>query len=97
MTEYTDPNICYPIRVKKLVHIPRNTDDYPKGFFGEDVGYWAEPDYEHFKELMLRVYENYDEALQKGREAHKVILKKYTYSKVCRKIDTLLKQHMGVE
>jgi len=97
MTEYTDPNICYPLRVKELVKIPRNTGDYPVGFFGQDIGSWAEPDYEHLKELMLRVYDNYDEALEKGRQAYEVILKKYTYTNTCQKTDTLLRCAMGVK
>jgi len=97
MTEYMSPDICYPLKVKSLTHIPRNTGDYPKEFFGADVGSWAEPDFEHLKELMLHVYENYDEALYKGRQAYKTILAKYTYSRACEKIDTLLKQVMGVE
>jgi glycosyltransferase involved in cell wall biosynthesis len=97
MTEYIDEDICYPLKVKELVHIPRNTGDYPIGFFGPDVGYWAEPDYEHLKYLMLHVYNNYDEAIEKGKNAHNVIKKKFTYSSVCLKIDTRLKQLMGVK
>ena len=96
MTEYIDEDMCYPLKVKRLVKIPRNTGDYPVGFFGQDVGSWAEPDYEHLKQTMLHVYENYDEAIDKGRRAYEVILKKYTYSHVCVKIDSLLKHLMGV-
>jgi glycosyltransferase involved in cell wall biosynthesis len=96
MTEYISDDICYPLKVKKMLHIPRNTGDYPTDFFGPDVGFWAEPDYEHLKELMLHVYENYDEALEKGREAHLTITKKYTYTNVCEKINTLLRRIMGV-
>ena len=96
MTEYINNDICYPLQVKELVKISRNTGDYPPAFFGPDVGSWAEPDYEHLKELMLHVYEKYGEALEKGREAHNVIKQRYSYSSVCDKINTLLKRSLGV-
>jgi len=97
MTEYVNDDICYPLKIKGLVKIPRNTGDYPIQFFGQDVGSWAEPDYEHLKELMFHIYNNYDEALEKGREAYEVILEKYTYTKVCQKINTLLRRILGVK
>ncbi len=97
VTEYIDPNICYPLRVKEMVKIPRNTGDYPKQFFGEDVGSWAEPDYGHLKELMLHVFQNWEEAEEKGRLAYETIKEKYTYSATCEKIDTLLKRALGVK
>jgi len=92
MTEYITDDICYPLKVKKLVKIPRNTGDYPPGFFGPDVGSWAEPDTNHLVELMEHVYTHYDEALEKGYNAYETILEKYTYDCTNKRVYSLLER-----
>lgn len=92
MTEYIDEDICYPLRVEELTKIPRNTGDYPIGFFGQDVGSWAQPSSEHLVELMEHVYTHYTEALEKGRNAYEVVREKYHYGITCERIYGLLER-----
>jgi glycosyltransferase involved in cell wall biosynthesis len=91
-TEYMSSDVCYPLRVREMVKIPRNTGDYPIGFFGEDVGSWAEPDYDHLVGLMEHVYTHYNEALEKGHNAYKMVKEKYHYGLTCERIYTLLEK-----
>lgn len=85
MTEFMDESYCYPLKVARLEKIDC-TRDYPSNYFGPDVGEWALPDYEDLKRLMKHVYENYEEALDKGFLAHQTIKEKWAWDTIAKQV-----------
>jgi glycosyltransferase involved in cell wall biosynthesis len=101
MSEYLHKSIAYPIRVEKLEKIKQvqhvgDIGNYPIDFFGRDVGHWAIPSFTHLCELMKLVYEDYDEALVRGRRGHEKVKAELTYDRIARQyldsIEDLLKE-----
>lgn len=54
--------------------------------FGEDWGWYGEPNFDHLCELMEYAYKNPDVCLKKGIEASNLIKDKYTWTETARKI-----------
>ena len=50
------------------------------------MGNWYEPDYEDLKRQMLHVFENKDEAQERGRVAAGIIRKDWTFEKTAEQI-----------
>lgn len=87
MKEFVNKEYCYPLNIDGMETINQETSNdanlfnYPVHTFGKDIGKWSIPSKEHLKELMIHVYENYDEALEKGKRAYDVVKEKWPYSK----------------
>ncbi|MBN2180407.1 MAG: glycosyltransferase family 4 protein [Sedimentisphaerales bacterium] len=64
-TEFVNENNAYLTEIKELVDIKDPVFFDPRIYHGQ----WAEPDFEHFKNLMRYVYEHRDEAKKKGQFA----------------------------
>ena len=54
--------------------------------FGEDWGWYGEPDFDHLCELMEFAYKNPGKCREKGIEASNEIKEKYTWNHTARKI-----------
>jgi len=78
-TEFMEDDICYPIQVKSMIPAIAKCPYY-EGFE------WADPDIDHLKQLMRHVYENRDEASQKGRLAAERIASKWTWDHAAKRI-----------
>jgi SAM-dependent methyltransferase len=72
LTFMTEEN-AYLVR-HQPARIPEGCDPYPAG------AEWAEPDIEHAAELMRRVYEHPEEALEKGARARREVLERHAPS-----------------
>lgn len=82
-TDFMTEEIAYPLRVSNLIPAVAKCPYY-EGFS------WAEPDEEHLIHLMRHVYENRDEAAEKGARASEVVLSKWTWRHAALKIKTRL-------
>lgn len=73
--DYLNPDIAYMIPVEKLVPV------YDPYFFpgGGALGEWAQPDVDALRKLMRRVYENPEEAREKGRRAREEVCRRLTW------------------
>lgn len=72
-SEFASNDVCYPIKVNKLEKA------YFPPIYG-DVGEWAAIDIKRVRKLMRHVYENREEAKQKGINAAKLVDEKYRFS-----------------
>jgi glycosyltransferase involved in cell wall biosynthesis len=87
MTEYLSPEVAYLLDIKYMEDIDQRAQtssgshNYHVGTFGEGIGQWAIPDEEHLAQLMVEVYENYDEASVRGFNAYKMVQQEWTYDK----------------
>jgi SAM-dependent methyltransferase len=67
--------------IAELVNVPKELP--PKHVFmlgdGFDIGVWGEPDFDHFKDTMWRVYKNYDDIKQKTIKRSRFIRQLYTW------------------
>ena len=84
--EFVNKDVCYPIKVNKL-----EDAIYPESY--GDVGEWAFIDIMKVRELMRYVYENKEEAKQKGYIASKYVDKYYRF----KNFDLNLKKALGLE
>jgi hypothetical protein len=73
--DYLDPDIAYLIPVEKLVPV-RDRYFFPGG---SALGKWAQPDQRALRKLMRHVYENPDEAREKGRRARAEVCARWTW------------------
>lgn len=81
VTNYSAPaeviheGVGYPLRVARMAPV---RDPY---FFPANTGYgeWAEPDWEHLRVLLRWVVEHREEAAEKGRQARKEALARWTW------------------
>jgi len=75
-TDFANPDNAYLIKVEKLIDV-----DDPLWFQSQiDYGQWAQPDLDHLKQLMRYVYENRDEACEKGLKARKSVVENWTWA-----------------
>ena len=78
-TEYAHEGVCYPLRIRGTVPA---TPDHP--YYG---GFrWADPDPEHLRSLLRKVYENRDEARRRGAAAAAEIAAKWTWDHSAKRI-----------
>jgi len=81
VTNYSAPadllneEIAYPLRVSRLVAV-QDPQTFPAG--GAN-GMWAQPDLEHLRWLMRRVFEHRDEAAARGRRARAAMCSQWTW------------------
>ena len=87
MIDYCDERYNY--FVEKNVKTPANR--YPTKW--GDVGNWYEPDYQEFKGLMKHVYENQDEAREKGKLAAQWMKEEWNYDVIAQKIVDAVNKH----
>lgn len=87
MMDYADERYCYPVKLSHKTPAIR----YPKkwGY----VGNWYEPDYEDLKRQMLHVYENQDEARNKGKLASEEMHRNWNYDVVADKMVQAIAKH----
>lgn len=78
-TEFHNNNLGYVLNTKRLVDAKAKCPYY-KGF------QWADPDEEHLVELMRYVYNNQQEARNKGMKAALDVAQKWTWSNTAEKI-----------
>lgn len=84
-TDFINDEVAYPLRVERLVPAEAKCPYY-QGFN------WAEPSYEHLRALMRRVYENREEARQKGARASAEALGRWTWRHSAEKIIRRLRE-----
>ncbi len=78
-TEFMETDICYPLKVDKLIPAVAKCPYY-------DGFEWANPDIDHLKHLMRHVFEERDEASEKGRLAAERITSKWTWGHAAKRI-----------
>ena len=82
-TDFMNETMAYPLRVAKLIPAVAKCPYY-EGFR------WAEPDEDHLVHLLRHVYENREEAAEKGRLASAEVLSKWTWHHAAEKIKARL-------
>ena len=84
MADFCNPKYNYPIN--KMTAQPAKR--FPKAW--GNVGNWFDPDPKEIQAIMKHVYENQDEAREKGKAAAKWVKNNWTYDNSAKKlIDTL--------
>lgn len=83
--DFLDEEVAYPLEVERLVPAKAKCPYY-EGFS------WAEPSYEHLRKLMRHVYENREEAREKGARASAEVLKRWSWQQSVEKIIARLQQ-----
>jgi len=78
-TDYMNVSNSYPVEYR-LIELEQDYGPYKKGQV------WADPDLNHAAAQMRRVFENYDEALRKGKRAADDIKHRYGSEAMARKI-----------
>lgn len=78
-TEFMTEENSYPLRVRKLIDAVAKCPYY-KGF------QWADPDPSHLAFLLKHVYENQEEAEQKGKQAAKDVVAKWSVDNCTQRI-----------
>jgi GT2 family glycosyltransferase len=73
-TEYVHEGIAYPLRVRKTIPAVAKCPYY-EGFS------WADPDPEHLRFLLRHVYENREEAKDRGRAAASEVAERWTWDR----------------
>jgi glycosyltransferase involved in cell wall biosynthesis len=68
--DYMNITNSYPVEYR-LIELKEDYGPYKKG------GVWADPDLDHAAAQMRRVFENYDEAVRKGKRAADDIKRRY--------------------
>jgi len=91
-TEFLTPEMAYLLDY--------TLTDIPIPFFlskDNDYGQWAQPDMQQFRYYMRYIYENQDEAKQKGLNAARIVHEKWTWKHAAKKavleIEEFLKTH----
>ncbi len=76
-TDFVHEGVGYPVRVASMVDVH---DPY---FFpeGASLGTWAQVDIEHLRERMRHVFENQEEAREKGRCARSEVCQRWTWDR----------------
>jgi GT2 family glycosyltransferase len=77
--QFVHPGIAYPLRVRRLVPAEAKCPYY-RGF------QWADPDPEHLRWLLRQVYENHDEARQRGAAAAREMAAEWGWGAAARRI-----------
>lgn len=78
-TEFMRDDICYPVRVGRLIPAVAKCPYY--------AGYeWADPDIEHLAHQMRHVYEQREQAAGVGRRAAEVVAREWTWERAAEKI-----------
>jgi GT2 family glycosyltransferase len=83
-TDFLTADVGYPLAVKKMIPAVAKCPYY-EGFR------WPEPDEAQLIHLLRYVYENRDEALEKGKMASEKVLSHWTWRDAAQKIKTRLK------
>jgi GT2 family glycosyltransferase len=78
-TQFVHDGISYPLRVRGTIPA-KAACPYYDGFA------WADPDPEHLAELLRRVFENQDEAIDRGRRAAEEMEAKWSWAYAGRRI-----------
>jgi hypothetical protein len=78
-TMFADDSISYPLRIQGTVPAVAKCPYY-RGFA------WADPDVEHFRYLLRHVYENRDEARQKGLAAARTMAERWSWRAAAERI-----------
>lgn len=76
--------VAHKVRIKGLVPT-KNILYQPDG-----IGEWAEPDFDHLKEVMRFVYENYDECKKFALERSKYIREEFSWEKAAEQATQIL-------
>ncbi len=87
MSEYANPEYCYPIETEKLIkaeHFPRNWGD---------VGEYFEPSYQQLLRYMIYVEKHRKEAHNVGRKASQWVHSNWTYDVTASKIVSILDRY----
>ncbi len=79
-TNFANDNNAYLTAIKRLIDIHDPVFFDPKIYHGQ----WAEPDFEHFNNLMRHVYEHREEASKKGKFAAKDMKQNWEWSNSAR-------------
>lgn len=74
--DYLDDDIAYLIPVAKLVSV-RDRNFFPSG---RALGKWAQPDAKSLRRIMRHVFENPEEAREKGRLARQAVCDRWTWA-----------------
>jgi GT2 family glycosyltransferase len=77
--DFLSDQVAYPVRVERLVPAKARCPLYA-GFR------WAEPSYEHLRHQMRQVFENREQAAERGRRASEFAHVKFTWDHTARKI-----------
>jgi len=83
-TDYMNVSNSYPVEYR-LIELEQDYDPYKKG----EV--WADPDLDHAAAQMHHVFENYDEAMRKGKQAATDIKRRYGSEAMASKVIERLK------
>ncbi|MGE0451061.1 MAG: glycosyltransferase [Vicinamibacterales bacterium] len=83
--EYLDPADSLPLRFT-FVDPQGNRDHTTRERWVSYHGRWAEPDYEHLRELMRRLYEEPARAAQMGARAAARVRRDFTWPRVARQL-----------
>ncbi|MBV9924341.1 MAG: glycosyltransferase [Acidobacteria bacterium] len=84
-TDFMNDRVAYPLRVEGLVPAEAKCPYY-EGFN------WAEPSYEHLRQLLRHVFENREEARLKGARASAEVLGRWTWRHSAEKIIRRLRE-----
>lgn len=87
--EYCNDSNAYLIPAQEVPFKEKQIDDT---LVTVDYPYWAEPDYESLKALLRHIYENQNEARQKGRVARQTIRENLTWKHSLMQLETQLQQ-----
>ena len=84
--------VSHLVKIEKLVAATKlfNIND-------PDIGEWAEPDFNHLKQVMRDVFDNHKEYKEKALKQSTIITEKFTWEHAAKKakenIDTLIKEY----
>jgi glycosyltransferase involved in cell wall biosynthesis len=84
--DYLSESIAYPLRVEKMIEV---RDPF---FYEPGVGQWAQADVEHLRFLMRHVFENREEAREKGLLAAETMHRDWTWDRAAAKGYKLLRE-----
>jgi len=85
-TDFINPDIAYPLQVRRLVPAIAKCPYY--------VGWrWAEPDVEHLSHLMRHVYQHQEEARSVGERAAEVVASQWTWGHA---VDKMLERFQAI-
>lgn len=87
--EYCDETNAYLIPAQEVPFKEKQIDDT---LVTVDYPYWAEPDYDSLKALLRHIYENPEEARQKGRKARETVCENLTWRHSLMHLEAQIKQ-----
>lgn len=87
MAEYANEKYNYPINKYSMI----KADNFPKEW--GDVGSYYNPDFNELKTLMKYIYDNREEAKEKGKLASKWVHKYWTYDNSAKRLLTILDKY----